>query len=126
MIHNVTTNRIPPGIIIAVRRLSVLITAHVLKTETDRVPSEDLDPRYAPTICSITLCDLVLCLPHFLPSPGFVQHFEKRLSSGRYPRPAVLHHPRKRKRDENRGYLLSNESKFVFLGKCVYDPKFGT
>jgi hypothetical protein len=45
MIHNVATNRIPPGIIIAGSRLSVLITAHGLKAETDRVPSEDLAPR---------------------------------------------------------------------------------
>jgi hypothetical protein len=106
MIHNVATNRIPPGIIIAGSRLSVLITAHGLKAETDRVPSEDLAPRHALTICSMALCDLVLRLPRFLPSPCFVQRFEKRLSSGRCPRPAVLHHARKRKRDGNRGLLL--------------------
>ena len=79
MIHNVATNRIPPGIIIAGSRLSVLITAHGLKAETDRVPSEDLAPRHALTICSMALCDLVLRLPRFLPSPCFVQRFEKRL-----------------------------------------------
>jgi hypothetical protein len=55
----------------------------------------------------------VLMRPHsgsssvlILPAACFVQVFDKRLSSGRFPRPAVLHHPRKRKRDGNRGLLL--------------------
>ena len=88
------------------RRLTVLITAHGLEAKTDRGPSEDLAPRHALTRCSITLCDLVLRLPRLLPAPCFVQLFEKRLCSGRCPRPAVVHHPRKRKPDGNRGFLL--------------------
>ncbi len=57
-------------------------------------------------LCKMTICQVQRFFTVSLPAPSFVQVFDKRLCSGRCPRPAVLHHARKRKRDGNRGLLL--------------------